>query len=93
MKTVSPSTPASPGIDVIPAKAGIQRIDVIPAKAGIQGTDVILAKAGIQGTDVIPAKAGIQGVQKERCAYLGPRLRGDDVLLMPLVTCAGMTCS
>ena len=69
MKTVSPSTPASPGIDVIPAKAGIQ------------------------GTDVIPAKAGIQGVQKERCAYLGPRLRGDDVLLMPLVTCAGMTCS
>ena len=81
MKTVSPSTPASPGIDVIPAQAEIQRIDVIPPKAGIQRIDVI------------PAKAGIQGVQKESCAYLGPRLRGDDVLLMPLVTCAGMPCS
>ena len=45
-------------------------------------TEGMPAKAGIHGRLVIPAQAGIQGFGKQRYALLGPRLRGDDVLLM-----------
>ena len=56
-------------------------------------SEVIPAQAGTQGRLVIPAQAGIQGFGEGRYALLGPRLRGDDVLLMTSVTLAGMTCS
>jgi hypothetical protein len=86
--------------EVIPAQAGIQASHVIPAllgvtpaQAGVLARGVVPSQAGIQASGVIPAQAGIQRVREERCALLGPRLRGDDMFSTTAVTFAGMTGS